>query len=246
MTNTNQNVDERDKTDACLYDCLTELYVNPKYKQLSEHKKKHFLSRANALFSETVGLTSPWSKLFLCLVGLCIILLFVSIPFRSLNFSSRTLIVLAVCILLLELSVILDIVRAQMKNGYYKLLGTTKADIKRQEGRIQTVSAFPTDSLKRVLKHLEYETSSRKSYLHFILGGSVNLGIFPAVFAIYVTYTRLLNDNISSGVVVPIFAAIVLGLYIIGVQFSAEVRRLEAMSHCLECAIDRAEASNAK
>ena len=245
MTDANQNLDEEGKTDIRLYTCLTELYASPKYEQLSEHKKKRFLSKVTALLSETVGLTSRWSKLFLFLVGLFTMLFFISIPF-SLPVSLGLLTVLLCCILLLELSVICIIVRDQMRSGYYKLLGTTGADIEKREEKIQIVSAFPTDSLKRVLKHLKYEISSRKSYLHFILGGSTNLGVFPAVFAIYVAYTRLLNDNTSPDSIVLIFAAIVLGLYVIGVQFSAEVRRLEAMIHCLDSAIDRVEASKAK
>jgi hypothetical protein len=225
MTETKHNISEENETDAQLYDCLTELYANPKYRQLSERKKKSFLSRVSALFDETVGLKSPLSKLLLFFVGLLTILFFASIPVKSPAFRVGTFAVLVVCILLLELSVVYAIVREQMKDGYYTLLGTTKADIERQEQKIKAISAFPIGSLKRVLKHLRYQISSRKSYLHFVLGGLTNLGVLPALFAIYVTYIELTNNSTSPDFVVPTFAAIVIGLYPIGVQFSAEVRR---------------------
>lgn len=236
IPNETQSANREDQSDLALYECLARLHESPNYKQLFKNEEEDSFFIATAFLSKRV---------FLPLTVTSIILFIVSFAFLSSGGRLGLFLLILILIILLEISVICNIARSQMKSGYYKLLGTTKSDIERREERIQIIGAFPTGSLKRVLRHLKYDITSRKSYLHFILGGSINLGIFPAVFAIYVAFRRLTSDDTYPDYIVPMFLAIVLGLGIMALQFSSEIRRLELMTHCLECAINRAKASKA-
>lgn len=126
----------------------------------------------------------------------------------------------------------------QARSGRYKLLSTVPDQISRQEEIIHEVCKYPVDSLVQLTKHLKYEAESRKSYLQFILGGSINLGVFPALFVAYALFTEALANSVPEGIRL-LFATVVISSYIAAIFFSFEINRLESAIYCLECATER-------
>ena len=173
--------------------------------------------------------------LLLLFIAACIALLTVDVS-RLVRYI--LLFFVSVLPLIFYLLSIYRIIVDQGRSGWYKLLSTVPNRIYRQEEIIRGVCKYSVDSLVQLTKHLKYEVESRKSYLQLILGGSINLGAFPALFVAYALFTEALTNNVPEGIRLS-FATIVIGLYVAAVSLSLEISRLESMIYCLECATER-------
>lgn len=218
--------------DMALYKQLTFIYTTRLNKKSSTMRKR------SAIFI-VLGVDRIISKILLSLVGASLLGLLCSLALDVQKVVSTALLtVFLLSGIAFEISIVYNIIEDQRRSGEYKLLSTVERSIRKREETIEAIIRFPADCLTRVKSHLKDEVSSRRSYLHLLLGGSINLGAFPALFAVYAAYTGTLSNSLPNQLNLAVLT-IIIGLYIVGVIFSLEIRRLESMIHCLQCAMDR-------